>query len=136
MYDPESIKPTQKHGAITPLPNQLGNTSDAQAAIDLLPDPKNPLEIDAAGCDGLDRIFRCVAVSANTVRDAGYPQTAAWHLVLAARHVKRAMDGIEKANAEGDVMEHQESRRRWGTSTMEIRCFDKTRKGGSVAKVS
>lgn len=139
MGDVEAIQQSKKYGIATPRPNQVGNTCIYQTDLDTLPDPKNPLEIGPDGRDGLDRIFRCVAVSANTIRDAGYPQETAWHLVLAARHVKSAMDGIERANATGDITGRSNqapSKKRWDASTENIRCFDKARRGGSVAKVS
>ncbi len=75
-----------------------GNTCEDHTALDELPNPSNPLELDGSGFDGLDRILRCVAISAHTLRDMGYPEKSAWELVLAAKHVKRCMVGVDKVN--------------------------------------
>ena len=74
-----------------------GNAADDQTAIDQLPNPRNPLDVDGSGLDGLDRILRCVAVSAHTLRNAGYPEATAFELVLAAKHVRRCMTGVDEA---------------------------------------
>lgn len=69
------------------------------AALDSPPDPGNPLAIDGAGLNGLEQVFRFVAVSAGTLRDAGFPEKAAWELVLAAKHIRKCMQGVDHAIA-------------------------------------
>lgn len=125
-----------------------GNTCDDRTAVDELPDPSNPLAIDGSGFDGLDRILRCVAVSAHTLRDMGYPEATAWQLVLAAKHVKRCMLGVDKANRDGSMIiqsskpeygtrgfNSEKGKRRWSHHLLKLRCRTTVTRNGQPMEV-
>lgn len=136
-------------GSYTPQQRPIvqGNTCDERPAVDELPDPSNPLAIDASGLDGLDSILRCVAVSANTLRDMGYPEATAWQLMLAAKHVKRCMLGVDKADREGMIIKsskpeygtrgfkQEQGKRTWSRKLVKTRCCKTVLRNGQPMEV-
>lgn len=108
-----------------------GNAADATTPVDRLPNPLNPFAVDDGGMDGLDRMLTCVAASAATLRDAGYPEKTAFELVMAAKHIKSCMNEVDKIRLSGEVIQAPNSttKMHWSHEFRESRCCKMVKKG-------